>query len=58
MIDPTARRIGMAILTARADKLGWSPEARAKLDAYRADVALVVFEAADLTFPPDDTGVD
>jgi len=51
--DPAARRIGLAILVARAGALGWSAAARARLDAYRADAAPLVAEAASLTFPPD-----
>jgi hypothetical protein len=53
MDDPAVRRIGLAILAARADKLGWSSDARSKLDAYRLDGAMVVSEAAELIFPPD-----
>jgi hypothetical protein len=53
MDDPAVRRIGLAILAARADKLGWSSDARSKLDAYRLDRAMVVSEAAELISPPD-----
>jgi hypothetical protein len=55
--EATLRRIGLAALTARAEKLGWSDEARSKLEAYRADAAPLVSEAADLIFPPDDAEV-
>jgi hypothetical protein len=55
--DPMARRIGLAALTAQANKLGWSQQARAKLEAYRVDVAPIVSEAAGLVFPPDDVDV-
>jgi hypothetical protein len=53
MDDPAARRIGLAILAARAGKLGWSSDARSKLDAYRRDGAMVVSEEAELISPPD-----
>jgi hypothetical protein len=52
--DPTVRRIGLAALVVQAEKLGWSGQARVRLDAYRRDPAPVVAEAAELVFPPDD----
>lgn len=53
MTDSLARRIGIGALVARAEARGWSEEARARLEVYRADVAPFVAEAAQLTFPPD-----
>lgn len=52
--DPMLRRIALAALTSRAEKLGWSQTARASLEACRTDGSPMVSEAADLVFPSDE----
>ncbi|MHB8624839.1 MAG: hypothetical protein ACYDBJ_00625 [Aggregatilineales bacterium] len=50
--DRYVRRLALAALIAAASAYGWTDERLARLEIYRADVAPLIAEAAQFTFPP------
>jgi hypothetical protein len=56
--DERLRRLALAALRAQAGslRLGWTAARLARLEAFRADTSPLVAEAAQFTFPPDETG--
>ena len=50
--EPWARRLGLAIVEARAAAKGWTQALRGRLDAYAADPSLWIAEAAERIVPP------